>query len=157
MKVRNCSKKYCCYPVTIHYLKRCVFSCFLKMARDVCVFILFSKLFRGNWNALGHATHLFSRDIIAQHIRILPITKYGTYAVLRLEILGCKGNIRRTIERSQIDWLWWRFTWKDAILKINCVPIVKYWMANQYRYIRPWKPSVQNMALFWITRVQCIG
>ena len=56
----------------------------------------FLKLFHGNWHNLDHATHLFARDISAQYVRLIPISYYDL-PMLRMEVLGCKGNLLRII------------------------------------------------------------
>ena len=42
----------------------------------------------------------------------------------------------------QIDCLWQRFTRTDATSKVTFFPVANDWMANQYHYIRQWKPLI---------------
>ena len=50
-------------------------------------------MFEGNWNYNHNATHMFAQDITAQYIRVLPLA-FVSYPFLRLEILGCKGELQ---------------------------------------------------------------
>ena len=53
--------------------------------------ILLLQIFEGSWDSNTPVTHYFYAAVVAQYVRIIPETYYGTIAI-RFELLGCKSK-----------------------------------------------------------------
>ena len=54
--------------------------------------IFLSQTFRGNQDAVNPVTHLLAEPIIAQALRVKPLTSSSSGPCLRLEVFGCENG-----------------------------------------------------------------